>query len=103
MNHGYTHYDPDNCFGCKVKTVQLRPSTAFQPHFNYSVGEYVETEEQFRSSLRRRADENSIATGTDHNYEMRDPGEMRSSGVPYPEADGILDTQGSEMVKKYAQ
>jgi hypothetical protein len=79
------------CFGCKVKTLQLRPTTAFRPHFNYSVGRYVTTEHEFRETLRRRAEENTIATGTEHQYEMRDPGELRD--VPYPEHDDILNLQ----------
>ena len=24
--HGVTHYDPDNCFGCHVQTIQYSPS-----------------------------------------------------------------------------
>lgn len=82
---------PAPCFGCKVKTLQLRPTTAFQPHFNYSVGSYVQTEQEFRDTLKRRAEANTIATGTEHNYEMRDPGELRDT--PYPDHDDILNTR----------
>jgi len=82
---------PPDCFGCKIKTLQLRSRTAFQPHFNYSVGAYVTTEQQFKDTLARRAEENTIQTGTYHNYEMRDPGEL--SQVPYPDHDDILNTR----------
>lgn len=85
------HCTGPGCFGCKVKTIQLRPTTAFQPHFNYSVGSYVETEQQFRDTLKRRAEANTIATGTEHNYEMRDPGDLRDT--PYPDHDDILNTR----------
>jgi len=99
--HGHTHYNPESCFGCRVLTLHLRSTTAFQPHFNYSVGQYVNTEHEFRSALRRRADENSMLTGTDHTYEMRDPSELGRE-APYPDHDDILNTQSRELVKKYA-
>lgn len=92
---------PDDCFGCKVKTLQLRSATAFQPHFNYSVGAYVDTEKAFTEKLRRTAEENTIATGTEHHYEMRDPAEL-ARHTPYPDHDDILNTQGREIAKKYA-
>ncbi len=89
------------CFGCKAASVILRNRTAFQPHFNYAVGQHVNTEREFKSLLRRRADENSIATGMDHNYEMRDPGEMRES-TPFPDHDDIINAQGKGIAEKYA-
>jgi len=85
-------HTPPDCFGCKIKTIQLRSHTAFQPHFNYSVGRYIQTELEFRDTLKRRAEENTIATGTEHDYEMRDPGEL-AAHVPYPEHDDILNTR----------
>lgn len=92
---------PDDCFGCKVKTLQLRSGTAFRPHFNFSAGAYVDTEQQFVDTLKRRAEENSIATGTEHNYQMRDPAEL-ARDLPFPDHDDILNTQGREIAKKYA-
>lgn len=85
---------PD-CFGCRVKTINLRNRTAFQPHFNYSVGDYVDSELAFTDALKRRAEENSIATGTEHNYEMRDPSELKET--PFPDHDDILNTQARMM------
>lgn len=100
--HGITHWDPDNCTGCRYKTLNLRPTAAFQPHFNYSVGQYVNTETEFKSVLSRCADENSLKTGTDHVYEMRDPSELAATGVPYPQSDDILNAQGKAIAEKYA-
>lgn len=91
---------PD-CFGCHIKTIQLRPTTAFQPHYNYSVGHYVNSEREFRDILNREADHNSLYTGTEHNYEMRDPSELGST-APFPDSDDILNTQGREIASKYA-
>ena len=59
-------------------TVQLRVVSAFQPHFNHSVGQYVQTESEFRDALKRGAEANSLATGLDHKYEMVTPDELRT-------------------------
>ena len=99
--HGITHFTPDTCTGCRYKTLQIRPASPFQPHFNYSVGQYVETESQFVTALRRRADENTIATGTEHTYEMRDPAEL-ARHTPFPESDDIINTQSRELAKKFS-
>lgn len=32
MTHGVDHWDPDNCFGCKVKTVGVAPSAMPSRH-----------------------------------------------------------------------
>lgn len=88
------------CFTCRIKTVNLRPTTAFQPHYNYAVGARVDTELEFRDQLKRRAEENSIATGTDHNYEMRDPSEMAQM-TPFPDHDDIINTQTRNIVDAY--
>lgn len=29
LTHGVTHWDPENCFGCRVKTVGFSPSCFF--------------------------------------------------------------------------
>lgn len=92
--HSCTH--TDDCFGCRIKTVNLRNRTAFQPHFNYSVGKYVDTELAFTDTLKRRAEENSLATGTDHVYEMRDPAEL-ARHTPYPQSDDILNDQARAL------
>lgn len=90
VTHDGSHHP--SCFGCKVRTITLRNRTAFQPHFNYSVGSYVDTELAFNDALKRRAEENTIATGTDHLYEMRDPAEL-ARHTPFPDHDDILNTQ----------
>lgn len=77
MRHGIDHWDPEECYGCKLKTLQLRPGTAFRPHMNATLGRHVETERDFQDGLKRAADANSIATGTEHRYEMIDPADLR--------------------------
>jgi hypothetical protein len=75
------------CFGCKVKTLQIQSGPVFRPHYNWSVGKYVETDSQYRDELKRCAESNSIATGVEHDYQPRYPGETE----PIREADGVLD------------
>lgn len=99
--HGTTHYLPNTCFGCRVLTLSIRPTSAFQPHYNYCVGQYVNTESEFKNTLRRRAEENTIATGTEHTYEMRDPAEL-ARHTPFPDHDDIINTQSRELTKRYA-
>lgn len=85
--HGSTHFTPDTCFGCQVLTLSIQPVRCFQPHFNYAVGKYVNNDREFRDALKRRGEQNSIATGLDTDYQPRYPGETE----PIREADGVFD------------
>lgn len=77
-----------DCFGCKVRTVQLG-TPAFHPHFNHAVGEYVSNDAQFRDALKRGSERNTLATGMDHDYEPHYPGD-----IPAPTSDTeILETR----------
>ena len=81
------------CYACKLKTLQLQPTTAFQPHYNFTVGTYVSTDAQFRDELKRCADRNSESTGLYHDYQPRYPGDTQ----PIREADQSLDDQAREI------
>ena len=96
MNRTHHGQHGPNCFGCKVQSVTIRNRTAFQPHYNYSVGQYVDTELSFADALKRRAEENTISTGTEHVYEMRDPAEL-AAHTPYPDHDDILNVQARAL------
>lgn len=91
--HGVTHWQPDTCFGCRVTTVAF-PATnpTFEPHYNWSVGRYVTTRQDFEDALKRCAEDNSVATGIDHDYEARYSRDMPEA--PYRQADEILETKG---------
>jgi len=60
------------------------------------VGQYVDTELAFTDALKRRAEENTIATGTDHAYEMRDPAEL-ARHTPFPDHDDIINDQARAL------
>lgn len=62
-------------------TIQLG-SSSFKPHFNHAVGAFVSNSRQFDDLLKLRSEQNSLRTGTDHNYTRIDPGES-----PRPTAD----------------
>ena len=53
-------------------------STGLKPHFNHAVGKYVRNDREFNDALKRRAEENSIATGITHEYSRLDPGDAPS-------------------------
>lgn len=72
--HGVTHFSPDGCFGCKVLTIQLS-TDPFTPHYNWSVGQHVNTRQEFEDALRRCSDANSEIVGLDHDYQPRYPGD----------------------------
>lgn len=95
MRHGVDHYNPDECFGCKVKTIQLPAfnGPVFKPHFNYAVGKYVNSDREFRDELKRAGDTNSEITGTGHSYEPRYPGDTQ----PIREADQVLDDRARNL------
>lgn len=90
--HGVTHFDPSSCFGCKLQTIYLSPP-AFQPHYNYSVGKWVNSDKEFRDELKRAAEANSIITGTYHNYEPRYPGDTQ----PLQAADQVLEDRARNL------
>lgn len=82
-----------NCFGCKIKTIQVQSGPVFKPHYNWSVGSYVNNDQEYRDQLKRCAERNSIATGLDHDYEPRYPGETQ----PIREADQVFDDTAKKI------
>jgi hypothetical protein len=69
--HGVTHDDPDNCFGCRLRTINLKPDR-FTPHFNHSVGRYVTSKIAYLDELHRASDRQSSITGIDADYQPVD-------------------------------
>lgn len=92
--HGITHFLPDKCFGCKLTTLQLAPPT-FVPHFNWAVGQHVRSQQELNDALKTCAERNSIATGAEHSYELREPGDLK----PIREADQVLDDRARNITK----
>lgn len=65
----------------------------FQPHFNYSIGEYVTSRADFNDKLRAKSDAMSERLGFTTNYQPVDPADQRS-------AFNITDTSESERRTK---
>lgn len=49
--------------------------TAFQPHFNHSVGKYVRSMREFKDALNQGSDEMSNRLGHEHRYVPLESGE----------------------------
>lgn len=78
-----THFGQHDasCFGCKLVSIQFGRST-FEPHFNYAVGRYVSSQQEFESALSRLSDANSERTGITHNYEPLHPSDIVNNPPP---------------------
>ena len=85
--HGPASGHGMDCFGCHVLTLSIG-APVFEAHYNWSIGQYVNNDREYRDGLKRAAERNSIATGLTHTYEPRYPGDTT---VPYPQADQPLE------------
>lgn len=65
-------------------------SRSFQPHFNHSVGKFVNNKREFSDELKRASESASLRTGIDHNYK---PIEMN-------EAPGVTNEGLDETAKR---
>lgn len=55
--------------------------TAFQPHFNHAVGQYVRTKAEFSDALKVLSDKQTARTGIPHNYVPVDQSESIAFGA----------------------
>ena len=94
-----THYGQHpNCFGCKLHSIQLAPSPAFKPHFNWAVGEYVNSDREFKDKLAMCSERASNYLGLDHDFQPRYPGDLGTS-APYPEHDENLNLRAKNIAE----
>lgn len=49
------------------------PNHYFQPHFNISIGQHVNSMADFKSKLSAKSDQMSERLGIDHNYQPVEP------------------------------
>jgi|SRR5215472_12545478 len=73
--HGTTHYTPDSCYGCRVLTIQFG-IPAFTPHYNYAVGHWVTSWQDFNDRMKRKGDEAQTV------YEPIHPADLRANPPP---------------------
>lgn len=86
---------PCRCGGVSRRQFSVNVAgMSFQPHFNHSVGAFVNSSRHFDDVLKRRSEENSLRTGVDHNYTRIDGDEAKSM-----KAVGATD-EGLEHTKK---
>lgn len=89
LEHNYSTYPyPCSlCSGRMKRKFQVAIKKTFTPHYNSAVGKYISNEHEFREELRRKSDETSESSGTEHNYTMVD---LRDKpGVTEDAADAI--------------
>jgi hypothetical protein len=82
-------------------TVQFSPSP-FQPHYNYSVGAYVNSQQEFNDVLRRKGDAMSERLGMDTSYAPLHPAdftETKTLGVTEEGLDSTRKLQKDSHVK----
>lgn len=79
--HGVTHWDPDECTGCKLRTLQFGAPT-FEPHYNYSVGRYVTSWSDFNEALKKQGHEQSERSGIHSEYEAIHPSDLIQNAPP---------------------
>jgi len=75
ITHGITHFSPDTCYGCRVKTIQFS-LPAFSPHYNYAVGQYVSSWQEFNDALKRHGE------AAQSDYDPIHPADLRASPPP---------------------
>lgn len=71
------------------RSISINPRPNFQPHFNWSVGSYVNSKREFEDEMKRKNDEVSERLGIDHNFT---PKYEREVEPPHRADDGILNT-----------
>lgn len=76
MIEHFGQHDPALCYACRLKTVQIQSRPAFQPHYNWSVGQQVETDRDYRDALKRCSEDQYQRTGLDADYQPRYPGDI---------------------------
>lgn len=79
---------PKSSTACSCGSVMVRrytpPATlrsqTFEPHYNHSVGAFVQSRRDFTDALKRGSDEASEVTGVTHNYRPADPRDIPQPG-----------------------
>lgn len=73
-----------NCPHCGMvmrKKFSFSVGKSFEPHFNHSVGQYVQSEKHMRDILSRQSDVQSERLGVEHRFTYVDPADTKALGV----------------------
>ena len=74
----------DHCGGTLKRVYSVNvpgPRAVFEPHYNYSVGAYVNSWSDFESKLRCRQDQQVEVTGLEHNYTPIHPADYKPANL----------------------
>lgn len=78
------------CGGRLQRRVSFSYHRSMPEHYNHAVGEFVSGKHSFRDALKRRGEEQSIRTGTEHNYE---PVDLRDQAACGATDEGLYETE----------
>jgi putative FmdB family regulatory protein len=86
------------CGGLSKRQFHANIKAGFIPHFNHAVGAHVTSDRHFSDLLKVRSEQNTIATGTEHNYSRVDPGDM-----PEPSRDSSIFETRDKLLRDTGQ
>lgn len=72
---------PCRCGGVLRRVFHCNFPSSFKPHFNHSVGQYVDSEQHFRDILKHTSERESARQGVDVNLVPVDPADKKGLGV----------------------
>jgi hypothetical protein len=79
--------DSTTCESCgneAPRKFTFYTASGMKEHWNAAVGQYVSNRQDMQDALKRQSEEASVRTGTDHEFVMVDPADMRD-----PSAHGV--------------
>ncbi len=97
--------EPPHCRECGLimgrdwNSFSLQRATSIQPHFNHSIGSYVNNRAELKSEFSRQSDEMSERMNFHVQYEPVDPVDLKNS----PEAFGVTGEGIEQQHKTWAE
>jgi DNA-directed RNA polymerase subunit RPC12/RpoP len=76
-----------NCGASSHRDFRFRTQTAFQPHFNQTLGHHVNNDREFRDGLKRASEDATVKTGMEHDFQPVDLADHQAFGISDNEAD----------------
>lgn len=89
---------PCACGGISRRVFHANIKSSFIPHFNHAVGAHVSSDREFNDLLKIRSEENTLRTGTEHNYTRIDPGDS-----PEPTKDTAIFETKAKLLRDTGQ
>jgi hypothetical protein len=75
-----------SCGASAHRNFRFRTQTAFQPHFNQTLGHHVNNAAEFKDGLKRASEEATLKTGMEHDFQPVDLADHQTFGISDNEA-----------------